>query len=122
MKYFLLWRLMLYFFLLCPANLYTLYYLQNYLCPSLGGSVLINLSLFMSPPVSQLWPCAAHENSHQIILTKEQHLLQRATDTLTQITAFSSRTQLQSHTQEKRIGETRQDERTREDTRDEIIL
>lgn len=28
-----------------------------------------------SPPVTQLWPCAAHENSHQIILTKHQHLL-----------------------------------------------
>ena len=28
-----------------------------------------------SPPVAQLWPRAAHENSHQIILTKHQHLL-----------------------------------------------
>lgn len=28
-----------------------------------------------TPPVTQLWPCAAHENSHQIILTKHQHLL-----------------------------------------------
>jgi len=56
-------------------------------------------SLFMSPPVSQLWPCAAHENSHQIILTKEQHMLQRATHTHAHIQQSHTHTA----TQEERI-------------------
>lgn len=41
--------------------------IHHLLHPSLPAS--------FSPPVTQLWPCAAHENSHQIILTKHQHLL-----------------------------------------------
>lgn len=33
-------------------------------------------------PVTQLWFCTAHENSHQIILTKHQHLVQGDTTTM----------------------------------------
>lgn len=47
---------------------------QHFVYQSLGGSVLIPL---IPPPVSQLWSRAAHESSHKIILTKEQHLLHR---------------------------------------------
>lgn len=39
--------------------------------------------LLFPPPVTQLWPCAACENSHQIILTKHQHLLERGTPLIT---------------------------------------